>query len=79
MLTPNLNEEKIYMSIWLSIALISYCLGAVIQWLQLKQKFQEFDEYTNFPIIWVAKMLSLFGCFIEALMWPYSLILNDEY
>jgi len=66
------------MSIWLLIALVAYFLGAVIQWLQFSPKFKELDEYTNFPIVWLAKLVTVSSCFIEALTWPYSLILGDE-
>lgn len=66
----------IHISIWLFIALISYLLGVVIQWLNLKQEFQELDEYTNFPIIWTGKVVLTAVAFLEALAWPYSLILG---
>ena len=66
------------MSLEISIALLSYLLGVVIQWLGFRQKFQEFDEYTNFPIVWAAKVVTMIGCFLEALTWPYSLILDNE-
>ncbi len=70
-------RRKITMSIWLSIALISYFLGAVVQWLQFRSKFKELDEYSNFPIVWVVEVVSIFSCFIKALTWPYSLILDS--
>ncbi|MBW4503599.1 MAG: hypothetical protein KME57_29565 [Scytonema hyalinum WJT4-NPBG1] len=66
------------MSLEISIALFSYLLGVIVQWLGFRQKFQEFDEYTNFPIVWAAKVVTMIGCFIEALTWPYSLILDNE-
>lgn len=66
------------MSLEISIALFSYLLGVIIQWLGFRQKFQEFDEYTNFPIVWAAKVVTMIGYFIEALTWPYSLILDNE-
>ncbi|BAY06956.1 hypothetical protein [Calothrix sp. NIES-2098] len=66
------------MSVWLSIALGSYILGAIIQWLQLSDKLQELEEYTNFPIIWAANLVSKCGCFLKALIWPYSLIVDNE-
>lgn len=65
------------MSIWLSIALISYLLGAVVQWLQFRPNFKELDEYSNFPVVWVVEVVSIFSCFIKALTWPYSLILDS--
>lgn len=67
------------MSIWLLIGIIAYFLGGVIQWLQLRNKFQELDEYSNFPIVSVLKIITISGCLIEALTWPCSLILNDDY
>ena len=70
-------RRKITMSIWLSIALISYLLGAVIQWLQFWPNFKELDEYSNFPIVWVVEVVSMFSCFIKALTWPYTLILDS--
>ncbi|NMG21565.1 hypothetical protein [Brasilonema bromeliae] len=66
------------MSIEISIALFSYLLGVVIQWVGFRPKFRELDEYTNFPIIWAAKIVTMIGCFMEALTWPYSLILENE-
>ncbi|KAB8319134.1 hypothetical protein SD81_009490 [Tolypothrix campylonemoides VB511288] len=66
------------MSLEISIALFSYLLGVIVQWLGFRQKFQEFDEYTNFPIVWAAKVVTMIGCFIEALTWPCSLILDNE-
>ncbi|BAY22392.1 hypothetical protein NIES2100_21550 [Calothrix sp. NIES-2100] len=66
------------MSIWLLVAIFSYLLGVIIQWLQLSNKFQEFEEYTNFPIVWAANVVSKLGCLIEALFWPYSLFLDNE-
>lgn len=66
------------MSIWLYIALSSYLLGAIIQWLQLSDKLQEFEEYTNFPIVWAANLVSKFSCFLQALIWPYSLLVDNE-
>ncbi len=66
------------MSIWLWIALVAYSLGAIIQWLQFSQKFGQFNEYTNFPIVWVAKVVTVSACIIEALIWPCSLILSNE-
>ncbi|KAF3889963.1 MULTISPECIES: hypothetical protein [Nostocales] len=62
------------MSIWVLVALISYLLGALIQWTALKQQFQELDEYTNFPIVWIAKVVLTTGCFLEALAWPFELL-----
>ncbi len=50
-----------------------------MQWMQLRQKFQELDEYSNFPIISVLKIVTISSCFIEALIWPYSLIFDDDY
>ncbi|MBD2213863.1 hypothetical protein H6G64_05860 [Calothrix sp. FACHB-156] len=67
-----------HMSIWLFIAAISYTLGAIIQWLQLRNKLREIYEYTNFPIVWAANLFSMFVCFIQALMWPYILLLDQE-
>ncbi len=66
------------MSIWLLIASVAYILGAIIQWLEFGPKLKELDEYTNFPIVWLAKLVTVSGCFIEALTWPYSLILGNE-
>lgn len=66
------------MSIWLLIALVSYLLGAAVQWLQLRQTFKEFDEYSNFPIVWAAQLVTIFGCSLKALIWPYSLILESD-
>ncbi|KAB8333348.1 hypothetical protein SD80_016070 [Scytonema tolypothrichoides VB-61278] len=66
------------MSIEISIALFSYLLGVVIQWIGFRAKFRELDEYANFPIIWAAKIVTMIGCFMEALTWPYSLILENE-
>jgi hypothetical protein len=65
------------MSISLLIALTSYCLGALLQWLQLQENLYEFDEYINFPIVWAAKVVTISGCVIKALLWPYCLILNE--
>lgn len=64
------------MSALLLVALVCYVLGALIQWLPLRQKFQEFDEYSNFPIVWTARLVTMIGCFIEALVWPCSLIFD---
>lgn len=66
------------MSIWLFIALFAYLLGAIIQWLQLSNKLQEFDEYTNFPIVWAASLVLKLGCLLKALIWPYSLIVVES-
>ncbi|NMG07628.1 hypothetical protein [Brasilonema sp. UFV-L1] len=66
------------MSIEILIALSSYLLGVVIQWVGFRQKLRELDEYTNFPIVWAAKIVTMIGCFLEALTWPYSLILENE-
>ncbi|KYC36421.1 hypothetical protein WA1_42710 [Scytonema hofmannii PCC 7110] len=62
------------MSIWLLVALVSYLAGVWIHWTALKQQFQELDEYTNFPIVWVAKAVLTTGCFLEALAWPFTLV-----
>lgn len=62
------------MSISLLIAIFAYLLGAIIQWLQLNNKLQEFDEYANFPIVWAASLVFKFGYLLQALIWPYSLI-----
>ncbi|MBD2775087.1 hypothetical protein [Iningainema tapete] len=66
------------MSIWLLIALVSYLLGAAVQWLQLRHKVSEFDEYTNFPIVWAAQLVTRLDCFLQALIWPYVLILESD-
>ncbi|NJM71211.1 MAG: hypothetical protein HC862_13845 [Scytonema sp. RU_4_4] len=66
------------MSIEISVALFSYLLGVIIQWIGFRQKFRELDEYTNFPIVWAAKIVTMIGCFLEALTWPYILILENE-
>ncbi|MGH8001643.1 MAG: hypothetical protein ACREPR_20020 [Brasilonema sp.] len=66
------------MSIEISVALFSYLLGVLIQWVGFRQKLRELDEYTNFPIVWAAKIVTIIGCLIEALTWPYSLILENE-
>ncbi|MBO3457282.1 hypothetical protein G7B40_005600 [Aetokthonos hydrillicola Thurmond2011] len=66
------------MSIWLFIALVAYLLGAIVQWFQLRRKFKELDEYINFPIIYVLKLVKISGCLIEALTWPCSLIMDNE-
>jgi hypothetical protein len=49
-------------------------LGAIIQWLQLSNKLQELDEYTNFPIVWVTSVFLKLWYLLQALIWPYSLI-----
>ncbi|MDZ7962367.1 MAG: hypothetical protein RMY34_31635 [Aulosira sp. DedQUE10] len=67
-----------HMSILLFIAATSYTLGAIIQWLQLRNKLRGIYEYTNFPIVWVANVASMFGCFIKALVWPYILLIDNE-
>lgn len=66
------------MSIWLWVALFSYLLGAIIQWLQLSNKFREFEEYSNFPFVWVADLISKSTCLLLALLWPYNLITDRE-
>jgi uncharacterized membrane protein len=66
------------MSISLLIAITCYLLGIITQWLELRQKIQEIEEYSNFPIVWAGNLIIIAGYFIQALMWPYSLILNDE-
>jgi hypothetical protein len=66
------------MPISLLVAINCYLLGVVIQWLELRQKVQEIKEYSNFPIIWVANLVIIAGYCIQALIWPYALILNDE-
>ncbi|MBA3920766.1 MAG: hypothetical protein H0X31_03260 [Nostocaceae cyanobacterium] len=66
------------MSIWVLIALASYCLGVFCYWFDEQAKYQELDEYTNFPIIWATKLVLVSGCFLEALLWPVSLILGDS-
>ncbi len=66
------------MSIWVLIALTSYFLGVVCQWLDEQRKYQELDEYTNFPIVWATKLVLLSGCFLEALFWPFSLLIDDS-
>ncbi len=71
-------QREIYMSIEISIALFSYLLGVIIQWVGCRQKLRELDEYTNFPIVWAAKIVTMIGCFMEALAWPYNLILDNE-
>jgi hypothetical protein len=66
------------MSAWLWVALFSYLLGAIIQWLQLSNKCRELEEYSNFPIVWVANLISKFLCLLKALFWPYNLIADNE-
>ncbi|WP_414516195.1 hypothetical protein [Nostoc sp. PCC 9305] len=66
------------MSIWLLTAWVTYLLGVVIQWLNLNQEFKELDEYSNFPIIWAAQVVLSAGCLLEALAWPYSLIVDID-
>jgi hypothetical protein len=66
------------MSLEISIALFSYLLGVIVQWLGFREKLREFDEYINFPIVWAAKVVTMVGCFLKALTWPYSLILDNE-
>ncbi|MEC4817436.1 MAG: hypothetical protein SAK29_29820 [Scytonema sp. PMC 1069.18] len=65
------------MSVWLFVALVAYVVGAIVQWLELKQDFREMDEYNNFPIVWVAQVVLTTGCFLEALAWPFSLMLDN--
>ncbi|MBD2201116.1 hypothetical protein H6G33_00675 [Calothrix sp. FACHB-1219] len=66
------------MSIWLWVALLSYLLGAIIQWLQLSNKCREFEEYSHFPFVWVADLISKSTCLLKALFWPYNLIVDRE-
>ncbi len=67
-----------HISIWLFIAVYSYTLGAIIQWLQLRNKLRDIYEYTNFPIVWAANLVSMFVCLIKALIWPYILLIDNE-
>jgi fumarate reductase subunit C len=66
------------MSVWFLIALVAYLLGAIVQWLQLRRKFEELDEYVNSPIVSIVKLIRISSCLIEALTWPCSLIMDDE-
>ncbi len=66
------------MSIWLWIALFAYLLGVALQWFGFWQEFKELEECTDFPIVWAATVVTNVGCFIGALIWPYSLILDNE-
>jgi hypothetical protein len=62
------------MSIWLLIALGAYFTGVYIEWQRFWSKIQEWDEYSNFPIVWFAMMVVGFGYFLKALIWFYNLI-----
>lgn len=62
------------MSIWLSIALFAYFVGVYIEWQQFQEKIREWDEYSNFPIVWFAMVVIAFGYFLKASVWFYSLI-----
>jgi hypothetical protein len=62
------------MSIWLLIALIAYSTGVYIEWQRFQEKIQEWDEYSNFPIVRFAMMVVGFGYFLKALIWVYNLI-----
>jgi hypothetical protein len=62
------------MSIWLLIALIAYSTGVYIEWQRFQEKIQEWEEYSNFPIVWFAMMVVGFGYFLKALIWVYNLI-----
>jgi hypothetical protein len=62
------------MSIWLLIALVAYFTGVYIEWQQFQEKIQEWDEYSNFPIVWFGMMVVGCGYFLKALIWVYNLI-----
>ncbi len=62
------------MSIWLLIALVAYFTGVYIEWQQFQEKIQEWDEYSNFPIVWFAMVVIAFGYLLKASVWFYSLI-----
>jgi predicted membrane channel-forming protein YqfA (hemolysin III family) len=64
------------MFLWLFVALVAYLVGVIVQWLELKQEFREMDEYNHFPIVWATQVVLTTGCFLEALAWPYNLMLD---
>lgn len=67
------------MSIWLGIGLLAYCLGAVIQWLKLREDYQDWEDYNNFPVVCVTQFAVLSICFIVAWVWPCILIADNEF
>ncbi|NJL65387.1 MAG: hypothetical protein HC903_30920 [Methylacidiphilales bacterium] len=67
-----------YTSIWLGIGLLAYFAGVAIAWQQFQSKIEEWEEYSNFPIIWTVKLAIAVGYFLKSLIWFYDLILDDE-
>ncbi|PAX60252.1 hypothetical protein [Brunnivagina elsteri] len=66
------------MSIWLWIGLLAYFTGVAIAWQQFQPKIAEWEEYSNFPVIWTVKLAIAIGYFLKSLIWFYDLILDDE-
>ncbi len=67
-----------YMSIWLWVGLLAYFAGIAIAWQEFQTKIEEWEEYSNFPIIYTAKLLITAWYFLKSLIWFYDLLFDDE-
>ncbi|MEA5570539.1 hypothetical protein [Calothrix sp. UHCC 0171] len=65
-------------SIWLWIGLFAYFAGVAIAWREFQARIQEWEEYSNFPIIWTAKIVMTAWYFLKSLIWFYDLLLEDD-
>jgi hypothetical protein len=62
------------MSIWLWIALCAYLVGVVIEWQRFQPQIKQYDEYSNFPVVWVTKQVVTCSYLFRALIWVYGLL-----
>lgn len=62
------------MTIWLWIACCAYLLGVILDWQQYQTLIQEWDEYSNFPIVWMGMVVVKSGCVFKAFTWVWWLI-----
>lgn len=62
------------MSIWLWVALCAYLIGVAIEWHRFQPQIKEYDEYSNFPIVWATKQVVACGYLLKALVWVFDLL-----
>jgi hypothetical protein len=67
-----------YMSIWLWVGILAYFAGIAIAWQEFQPKIEEWEEYSNFPIIYTVKLLITAWYFLKSLIWFYDLLFEDE-
>ncbi|RUT03547.1 hypothetical protein DSM106972_051860 [Dulcicalothrix desertica PCC 7102] len=61
------------MSIWLWVALCAYLIGVGIEWQRFQPEIKEYDEYSNFPVVWVTQQVVACGYLFRAFVWFYDL------